>query len=137
MVEEHERTLAIYRFEKAKDHLLSARVLLDSGKYADSIGRSYYAVFTAIRALLALLGKDRKRHSGVIALFNECFIKKGLLPVECYKILIAAKDSREAADYADYVSFGSEEAESQFVKAKGLVSKVEEYLEAVEVLKRK
>lgn len=42
-----------YRLENAKEKLEAAKLLLEAGKYRDSIGRSYYAIFTAVRAVLA------------------------------------------------------------------------------------
>ena len=45
--------LVKYRLDNAKEKLESAKLLLDAGKYKDSIGRSYYAIFTAVRAVLA------------------------------------------------------------------------------------
>ena len=44
--------------------------------------RSYYAVFAAMRAVLALQGFDSKKHSGIIAEFRREYIKSGLLPKE-------------------------------------------------------
>ena len=102
--------------------------MLKSGNFADSIGRSYYAIFTAVRALLALKGLDSKRHSGVVALFNEHFIKTGLLAKEVYQIITSAKAKRERADYEDYVEFSKEEAEEQLKKAKELVKEVKTLL---------
>ena len=113
MVEQYQIDLAVYRMEKAKERLHSAETLLKAGNFADSIGRSYYAIFTAARTLLALKGLDSKRHSGVIALFNEHFIKSGLLAREIYRIITSAKDKRERADYEDYVEFSREEAEEE------------------------
>ncbi len=114
--------------EKAKERLHSAEALLTVGSFADSIGRSYYAIFTAAKALLALKEVDSKRHSGVIALFNEHFIKSNLLPKEIYRIITSAKDKRERADYEDYVEFTYDEASNQLDKAKEFVIKVEELL---------
>ncbi len=45
--------LVMYRLKSAKERLDSAKILLEAGKYKDSIGRSYYAIFTAVRAVLA------------------------------------------------------------------------------------
>jgi uncharacterized protein (UPF0332 family) len=45
--------LAKYRLANAKDKLKSAKLLLTAGQYKDSIGRSYYAIFSAVRAVLA------------------------------------------------------------------------------------
>lgn len=46
-------SLAQYRLNNAVEKLESAKLLLDAGKYKDSIGRSYYAIFSAVRAVLA------------------------------------------------------------------------------------
>ena len=128
MSEKHQIDLATYRIGRAKERLSSAEALLKSGNFADSIGRSYYAIFTAVRALLALKGLDSKRHSGVVALFNEHFIKTGLLAKEVYQIITSAKAKRERADYEDYVEFSKEEAEEQLKKAKELVKEVKTLL---------
>ena len=55
---DNRRELIKYRLESAKERLNSAEVLLASKSYKDSIGRSYYAMFTAVRALLAKDGVD-------------------------------------------------------------------------------
>jgi uncharacterized protein (UPF0332 family) len=125
LAEQYQIDLAAYRMEKSKERLYSAETLLTTGNLADSIDRSYYAIFTAARALLALKGLDSKRHSGVIALFNEHFIKSDLLTREIYRIITSAKDKRERADYADYVEFNREEAEEQLKRAKEFVEVVE------------
>lgn len=40
-----------YRLSSAKEKLTSAKLLLEAGMYKDSVGRSYYAIFSAIRAV--------------------------------------------------------------------------------------
>lgn len=50
--------LMTHRLGSAKEKLESAKLLLDNGKLKDSIGRSYYAMFTSVRALLARDGVD-------------------------------------------------------------------------------
>lgn len=45
--------LVQYRIDIAKEKLKSAKILLEAGQYKDSIGRSYYALFSAVRAVLA------------------------------------------------------------------------------------
>ena len=66
-----------YRLSMARERLHSAEILLQDGSYKDSIGRSYYAMFTAVRALLAMDGQDFSRHAGVIAYFQKEYIKTG------------------------------------------------------------
>lgn len=42
-----------YRLNMAYEKAASAKLLLDHGQYKDSVSRSYYAIFSALRALLA------------------------------------------------------------------------------------
>ena len=43
--------LVKYRLQNADEKLSSAKLLLDADKYKDSINRSYYAMFSAVRAV--------------------------------------------------------------------------------------
>lgn len=54
-----------------------------------------------------------------------CFIKTKTLPEEMYQVISGAKDARERADYADYVTFSPEEANDQLAKAKEFVESIE------------
>lgn len=60
-----------YRLESAKERLDSSKILLDNGSYKDSIGRAYYVMFTAVRAILARDEKDFSKHAGVISYFQK------------------------------------------------------------------
>ena len=57
-------TLIQYRMQTAEEKLTSAKTLLESGSYKDSIGRSYYAMFSAVRAILA---QDKTCYQGAAA----------------------------------------------------------------------
>lgn len=59
--------LVKYRLANAKEKLKSAKLLLDAGYYKDSIGRSCYAIFTSVRAVLSRDKVDFSKHAGVIA----------------------------------------------------------------------
>ncbi len=131
MPEKYQLDLANHRMENAKGRLKSAEALLASGNFGDSIGRSYYAIFTAARSLLALKGLDSKKHSGVMALFNEQFVKTGLLPTEIYQIIASAKAKRERADYEDFVEFSYDEASHQLSLAREFVQNVEQTLKVL------
>jgi uncharacterized protein (UPF0332 family) len=61
--------------------------LLKNEHLRDSISRTYYAIFTAARAIMALKELDSKKHSGVIALFNQHLVKSGILSVSASKII--------------------------------------------------
>ena len=63
--------LSKYRMEKAKEDLSAAELLLNNNHFAQSLNRSYYANFHAVRSLLAYDKFDSKTHSGIISYFNK------------------------------------------------------------------
>ena len=63
--------LVKYRLDSAVERLKSAKILLDNGQFKDSVGRSYYDLFTAVRAVLALEMVDYTKHAGVISHFQK------------------------------------------------------------------
>lgn len=58
-----------YRLEKAKEDLATSIIDFESGHFSASIDRSYFCIFHAMRAILALDGFDSKKNSNVIAYF--------------------------------------------------------------------
>lgn len=123
-MEKYAIDLAKYRIKKAKEKLKSARDLLSHNDNEDSISRSYYAIFSAARALLALKQLDSKKHSGVISLFNQHFVKKGTVSKVCGAILKNAKIYREKADYGDFVKFSSDLSRKQIKDAEIFVKEI-------------
>ena len=117
--------LAKYRLEKAKTKLVAAKLLLDEKLYDDSLSRSYYAMFTAARALLATEKMDNSKHSGVISLFNQHFVKTGIVEKQSGRMLMDAKDSREKSDYGDHISIEEDDAKHQYEQAKKFVESIE------------
>ena len=97
---ENKKELMEYRLENAKERLTAAKVLLESGNYKDSIGRSYYAMFTAVRALLAKDGIDYSKHAGVISYFQKEYIKTEQFDKKYSKYLSQAFQIRNIPDHA-------------------------------------
>lgn len=120
-----EKALILYRLESAKEKLKAAVDLLGNSDYKDSVSRSYYAIFTAARALLATKQLDSAKHSGVIALFNQHFVKTSIVHKETSKLIEKAKLYREQADYGDFFVVSKEEAEAQIQSAKRFIAEVE------------
>lgn len=116
--------LARYRLTVSEEKLDSAKVLLENKKYKDSVSRSYYAMFTAARALLATKGLDSPKHSGVVSLFNQYFVKENAIDKSFGRILVEAKDAREESDYGDFIVVSPEEAELQFKNAELFVNEI-------------
>ena len=120
---------AKYRLELAAERVTTSKTLIDMGAYRDSINRSYYAMFTAIRALLAEKNIDFKKHSAVISYFRREYIKTGLFEVKFSTYIGAAFRFRNDCDYEDFVFASREEAETQYQHAAEFYEAVKAYLE--------
>lgn len=123
--------LAKYRMERAKEILIEAKDNFNQKHYRLSVNRSYYAMFTSVRALLALKEVDSSKHSGVIALFNQHIIKAGLFPKNLSKFLPKAKDIREDADYGDFVEITKEDAQTQIKRATDFIQQAEKTMQRI------
>ena len=120
-----------YRLGCAKEDLDACRITLEHNKLKNSINRAYYSIFHAIRAVNALEGFDSKRHSGVIAYFNQHFVKTGIFEIGCSKIIENAFRIRSNADYEDFYIVSTDEAKEQLQNAEVFVNAVETYLKEV------
>jgi uncharacterized protein (UPF0332 family) len=86
---------------------------------------AFIRIFTAARALLATKQLDSSKHSGVIALFNQNFVKGGVVRKEASKCLERAKLYREQADYGDFYLVSLQEAEAQIQSAREFIYEIE------------
>ena len=129
MIDEQAKHLAEYRLNKAKTLQIQSELLLNNAQYDGSINRSYYAIFNAIRALLALLRLDSRRHSGVISYFDRYFVKTGLLGKQYSKFAHTAFDTRQDNDYEDFYEPSESDAHAQHANAVMFIQEVEEKLE--------
>jgi uncharacterized protein (UPF0332 family) len=123
------RALSLRRLRRAKDHLKSARDLLAADDFADSVSRSYYGIFQAARALLAVEGLESRKHSGVVSLFNRHFVKAGRVEKQIGAILKDAWRQREIADYSDVADFTCDEAQRLLRDAEVFVATIETLVE--------
>lgn len=90
--------------------------------------------FHAIRAVNALDGFDSSKHSGVIAHFNQEYVKTGVFEKGASKIIRNASELREQADYEDFYEATQEEASDVFMQASQFISEVERYLHSKAIL---
>lgn len=120
--------LSRYRMAKAKEDLDTARENLENGKYRASVNRSYYAIFHALRAVTALDHFDSGKHSGIIAFFNQHYVKTGIFDKDISKMVDSCYRMREKADYDDFYLVAKEDAVLQLAKARRIICSVEAYL---------
>jgi len=85
-------------------------------------------MFSAVRALLALKEVDSSKHSGIISLFNQHFIKTKIINASYGRMLRKAQYSRERSDYGDYVVVTIDEARNQINNAEKLIVEIERVL---------
>lgn len=127
---DNRRVLMKYRLESARERLDSAEILFLNGNYKDSIGRSYYAMFTAVRALLARDGVDYSKHAGVISYFQKEYIKTQKIDKKYSRYLSQAFQIRNNTDYSDFFIVSQSDAKEQYEKAKEFEKMIEEYLKS-------
>ena len=117
--------LARHRLARARVALEEADLLESAGRWNGALNRLYYAAFYAARALLALKRIDSSRHSGVITLFQEHFVKTGTVSSDIARALPQAFARRQRSDYDDF-------AEVQVHEIKALREQVERLVHACE-----
>lgn len=91
-----------------------------------SINRSYYAIFYSIRSILALIGLDSKKHSGVLSIFDRYFVKMGIFEKKFSRMAHTAFDVRQDCDYEDFFVPSEDDAKTQYSKAEIFVAEIEQ-----------
>lgn len=120
-----------YRLERAKETLNTAKVIFDIKDYKSANNRAYYAIFYAIRAVLALERKDFKRHKDVIAYFNQNYINTEIFPKKLGHKISLAQSISEDSDYDDEYVASKEKTQNQIGTAEELIMQVEQYIEKI------
>jgi len=131
MDKKDKRELSVYRLNTAKQDLEYSKLLLTSGGFKVSINRSYYAVFHAMRAVLALEGFDSKKHSGIISKFRQLYVKTGIFDINMSDIIESLFKFRNDADYEDFFVISKDEATEQLEYARKFCNEIETYLKTV------
>ena len=101
---------------------------LKQGNYESAANRSYYAVFHAMRAVLAFDEIDIKRHSGVISEFRRRYIKTEIFETRMSEIISVLFDVWTDSDYDDFFVISKADTAVQIENAEYFVSSVRAYL---------
>lgn len=121
---EEKKSLSTYRLDRAYRLLEDASLLLKEKRWESSVNRSYYASLSAAKAALILFGIDPKSHEVVKTMVNKKLVLEGLMPKEYGKWFRSLLIEREDADYADYVTIDSEDAEEALKNAFNFIEKI-------------
>jgi uncharacterized protein (UPF0332 family) len=128
-MEKRQHDLCRYRLDKAKDDFGVAKSNLENKNFSQSINRSYYSMFHAVRALLALESYDSRKHSGIISYFAQNFIKTGIIEPEYSKMLTNTFKIRNECDYDDFYIAAYQDAKMQYENAGKFIARIEKYIE--------
>jgi uncharacterized protein (UPF0332 family) len=128
MMTENIQALVAYRLEQADESIEAAKTLLDKKLIRPSVNRAYYGMFYAVLALLARRKQETSKHSGVIALFDRDFVKKGVFKKNFSRWLHDAFDMRQRSDYAADYRATMEDAEKTLKNAESFVDEVRKVL---------
>jgi uncharacterized protein (UPF0332 family) len=123
--------LGKYRLNKAKECLFDAQDAFEEQRLANSVNRSYYAMFHATRALLAIDSFDSKRHSTIIGYFNQYYIAPGKIESVYHQILSNAFRVRQKTDYDDFYVVSRDEAKQQLDNAVKFIDFITNYLNEI------
>jgi uncharacterized protein (UPF0332 family) len=121
----YKKDLVQYRLDSAQEMLRDAKLLKENGGSPISIvNRAYYSVFYAALALLVTADVEPNKHAGVLAKFDELFIRQGIFPKEMSRILHHAFDMRQAGDYQKSKTISEEQAVEVLASAEQFVTAI-------------
>ena len=129
MLEQERIDLARHRLAASLDDYNAALSLLNESHYKAANNRAYYCIFHAIRAILALEGKDFKKHSTLIGYFNQYYVHTGIFDKEYSRIVMQASIIRGASDYNDFYIADKSETQAQIESAMAFYEAVQAYLD--------
>lgn len=129
MEHEERKGISELRYDHALECLDAARSLLESGNYKSAANRSYYAIFHAMRAVLALDEVDMRHHSGIISEFRKLYIKTGVFEPRLSQIISVLFDTRTDSDYDDFFVISKAEVVEQTENAEYFLQAIRSYLD--------
>jgi uncharacterized protein (UPF0332 family) len=133
-ISQQAKDLSIYRLERAKEDCTAAENNLGLKDLRTAVNRAYYAIFHALRAVLALDEYDSKKHSGIISEFRLRYVKTGIFDEEISDMIGKAFQVRNKSDYEDMYIVSRNDTEIQIRNAKTIIDAVEKYLKDEKII---
>ena len=134
-VSDKAKDLSLYRWQRANEDYSSSQSNLQAGDLRTATNRAYYAIFHALRAILALDEFDTKKHSGIISEFRHRYVKTGIFSSSVSDIIGDAFEVRNKSDYEDMFIVSRDMAEKQVRDAGTVINAVSDYLKSENVIK--
>ncbi|MBI4513400.1 MAG: HEPN domain-containing protein [Gemmatimonadetes bacterium] len=121
--------LARHRLSRAREAFAEGEHLLAKDAFMGAVNRVYYGAFHAARGLLAMRQVDSSRHSGVISLFHQHFVRTGVVDAEKAKAFSRAFEKRQKTDYGDFATVTMEEARTVRDEVRAFIEECAQALE--------
>lgn len=132
MINELQKQRIEYRLSQGRESLKEAEVLYQEALFRGAVNRAYYAMFYATLALSVLKEREISKHSGLIAFFDQEFVKTGIFPKELSRALHLAFDQRQSNDYGEVGLINQGEAQRAIAEARTFVDKIAGYIHLFE-----
>ena len=116
------KDLVKYRLDRAIETIEEAVLLANNNHWNAGINRLYYACFYATNALLIKHNLSSSKHTGVRAILNRAFVKKGIIPKELAAIYNDLFEYRKESDYEDFYHAEPETVKQMIDKTKKYVN---------------
>jgi len=128
LLDEMKRELIAYRLNRAKECLELAEELIERD-ILTAANRLYYAIYYALRSVLAIEGVDFKKHSGVIAYFNKNYIKTGEFDKKYSELIFSTEHIRIKSDYDDLYVVSKKTVIYNLIEAREFYDEIKKYIE--------
>lgn len=131
--QEAKETYVQYRLERSRESLAAAKLLADADMPSAVVNRLYYAAFYAVNALLCQHSLSSRRHGGVQALFNQHFVKKGLVAKSQGELYNKLFSLRQQSDYEDLYRPDPDEVKQMIPEVEAFVQAISSLIESAKL----
>jgi uncharacterized protein (UPF0332 family) len=116
---------------RAREALEEAKILADSGHWNTCVSRLYYSCFYVVSALLHKQGLSSAKHSGIRSLFNNHFVRTGLVSKDVSSIYNDLFDRRQESDYGPFFEFEECDAMPWFREVEIFISTINKLIDQI------
>ena len=102
LTEEERLSLVHYRVSRAFETWKEVKGISESGYWYAAANRIYYACYYMTTALLIKNGYSASTHTGVIRMFGQHFVSKGIVSKELGRLYSSVYELRQSSDYDDW-----------------------------------
>ncbi len=120
--------LVAAEWRRALSSLGASLALLNTGHYEDAVTRSYYSIFHAAKAALAVREIETTTHAGVRSMFGLHLVQTAEIEPSWARELSEGLDDRNRAEYNVFAHFSAEDARDEHVRATAFARRIRQYL---------